>query len=117
MARIAVFDPFSGASGDMILGALVDAGVPLASFRDAISRLGIYIATCAALIALRRKHGEPTGFRAPGGIVLAVSGIVFCLWLLSTRSLAQAWFLPLVILLGFGVWGVMRAARASADRR
>src|SRR5829696_4354293 len=41
LARIAVFDPFSGASGDMILGALVDAGVPLASFRDAISRLGI----------------------------------------------------------------------------
>src|SRR5215216_4572475 len=41
LSRIAVFDPFSGASGDMILGALVDAGVPLASFRDAISRLGI----------------------------------------------------------------------------
>jgi pyridinium-3,5-bisthiocarboxylic acid mononucleotide nickel chelatase len=41
LARIAVFDPFSGASGDMILGALVDAGVPLALLRDAISRLGI----------------------------------------------------------------------------
>ena len=41
MARIAVFDPFSGASGDMILGALVDAGVPLASIQDAVSRLGI----------------------------------------------------------------------------
>ena len=41
MSRIAVFDPFSGASGDMILGALVDAGVPFASIRDAVSRLGI----------------------------------------------------------------------------
>ena len=41
MSRIAVFDPFSGASGDMILGALVDAGVPLASIQDAVSRLGI----------------------------------------------------------------------------
>jgi pyridinium-3,5-bisthiocarboxylic acid mononucleotide nickel chelatase len=41
LSRIAVFDPFSGASGDMILGALVDAGVPLASIRDAVSRLGI----------------------------------------------------------------------------
>ena len=41
MSRIAVFDPFSGASGDMILGALVDAGVPLTSIRDAVSRLGI----------------------------------------------------------------------------
>ncbi len=25
--RIAFFDPFSGASGDMILGALIDAGL------------------------------------------------------------------------------------------
>jgi pyridinium-3,5-bisthiocarboxylic acid mononucleotide nickel chelatase len=41
LSRIAVFDPFSGASGDMILGALVDAGAPLASIQDAVSRVGI----------------------------------------------------------------------------
>lgn len=41
LARIAVFDPFSGASGDMILGALVDAGVPLTTIQDTVSRLGI----------------------------------------------------------------------------
>jgi uncharacterized protein (TIGR00299 family) protein len=41
LSRIAVFDPFSGASGDMILGALVDAGAPLASIEEAVSRLGL----------------------------------------------------------------------------
>jgi pyridinium-3,5-bisthiocarboxylic acid mononucleotide nickel chelatase len=41
LSRIAVFDPFSGASGDMILGALVDLGVPLAAIQDAVSQLGI----------------------------------------------------------------------------
>jgi uncharacterized protein (TIGR00299 family) protein len=41
LSRIAIFDPFSGASGDLILGALVDAGVPLTSIREAASRLGI----------------------------------------------------------------------------
>jgi uncharacterized protein (TIGR00299 family) protein len=41
LSRIAVFDPFSGASGDMVLGALVDVGVPLASIQDAVSQLGI----------------------------------------------------------------------------
>jgi pyridinium-3,5-bisthiocarboxylic acid mononucleotide nickel chelatase len=41
LSRIAVFDPFSGASGDMILGALLDAGIPLTSIQDAVSRLGI----------------------------------------------------------------------------
>ena len=46
MSRIAVFDPFSGASGDMILGALVDAGAPLASLEEAIAQLrldGVHI--------------------------------------------------------------------------
>jgi uncharacterized protein (TIGR00299 family) protein len=41
LSRIAVFDPFSGASGDMILGALVDAGVPLTLIREAVSQLGV----------------------------------------------------------------------------
>ena len=86
----------------------------LATF-GAISRLGIYIATCAALIALRKKRGEPEGFRAPGGIVLAVIGIAFCIWLLSTRSLAQAWFLPIVILLGLAVCSRAAAPGASGD--
>lgn len=33
------FDPFSGASGDMILGALIDAGVPLEVVREGLSPL------------------------------------------------------------------------------
>ena len=41
MARIAIFDPFSGASGDMILGALLDVGLPAPAIQDAVSRLGI----------------------------------------------------------------------------
>ncbi|NOZ27839.1 MAG: nickel pincer cofactor biosynthesis protein LarC [Chloroflexi bacterium] len=37
--RIAYFDVFVGASGDMILGALVDAGLPLAFLQDVVERL------------------------------------------------------------------------------
>ncbi len=39
--RIAYFDVFFGASGDMILGALVDAGVPVEALQDVINRLGL----------------------------------------------------------------------------
>ena len=39
--RILYFDCFSGASGDMVLGALVDAGVPLADVRRALGSLAI----------------------------------------------------------------------------
>jgi len=41
MSRILYFDCFSGASGDMVLGALVDAGLPLEELRSALGSLGI----------------------------------------------------------------------------
>ncbi|HXH20545.1 MAG TPA: nickel pincer cofactor biosynthesis protein LarC [Dehalococcoidia bacterium] len=39
MPRIAYFDCFSGASGDMVLGALVDAGLPFSDLCDEVAKL------------------------------------------------------------------------------
>jgi uncharacterized protein (TIGR00299 family) protein len=39
MARVAYLDCFSGVSGDMILGAMVDVGLPLASLRAELAKL------------------------------------------------------------------------------
>lgn len=39
--RIAYFDCSSGISGDMFLGALIDAGLPLGAVEEAVSSLGI----------------------------------------------------------------------------
>ena len=57
--RIAYFDCFSGASGDMILGCLVDAGV-------AVDDLAADLATlpCGDLIALRAETVRRNGMRA-----------------------------------------------------
>lgn len=41
MTRIAYFDCFSGCSGDMLLGALLDAGLELDRLREGIESLGI----------------------------------------------------------------------------
>jgi uncharacterized protein (TIGR00299 family) protein len=41
MARVMYFDCFSGAAGDMLLGALLDAGLPLDALRAALGELGI----------------------------------------------------------------------------
>ncbi len=40
MSRVLYFDCFAGASGDMILGALLDAGLPLDELRRALGSLG-----------------------------------------------------------------------------
>lgn len=82
----------------------------LATFA-AIAKLGIYGATCAALVVLRRKHGLPAGYRAPGGPALALAGIAFCVWLLTTRRLSEAWFMPVMIAAGASVLWVMRTRR------
>ena len=41
MAKTAYFDCFSGASGDMVLGAMLDLGLPLESLRSALGSLAI----------------------------------------------------------------------------
>src|SRR5437588_6454459 len=43
MVRVAHFDCFSGISGDMTLGAVVDAGVPGDAIREGIASLGLPI--------------------------------------------------------------------------
>jgi APA family basic amino acid/polyamine antiporter len=92
--------------------ALVGSFTQLATV-SAISRLLIYAACCAALIALRKRSGESEHFRVPYGRVVAVLGILLCLWLLGTRSFAQAWFLIAVV----GSGGLAWLASASARRK
>jgi pyridinium-3,5-bisthiocarboxylic acid mononucleotide nickel chelatase len=69
--RIGYFDCFSGCSGDMILGAMVDAGLPIAELQAAIDGLqvpGITLraesikrgAFCGTLVRVEtEEHGHP----------------------------------------------------------
>ena len=53
MGKTLYFDCFSGASGDMILGALLDAGVPLEAVRGALGSLAIEHGVLSAERVLR----------------------------------------------------------------
>jgi hypothetical protein len=56
--KIAYFDPIGGASGDMILAALLDAGVPLEELRAGLGRLAV------GGWSLEPGHAERSGVRA-----------------------------------------------------
>lgn len=53
MSRIAYIDSFSGASGDMFLGALLDLGLPIDSLRAALGSLAIEYGAVSAERVLR----------------------------------------------------------------
>lgn len=53
MARVLYFDAFSGISGDMILGAFLDAGLPLESLQAALGSLRLEGCTIGAEKVLR----------------------------------------------------------------
>jgi APA family basic amino acid/polyamine antiporter len=82
---------------------------------SAIVRLVTYGLTCAALLVLRaRRPDEAPGFRLPGASAVAPAAVLFCLWLLTTRTLAQGWILGLILLTGALLWG--KAARRTMAR-
>ena len=56
--NIAYFDCFAGASGDMILGALVDAGVPLSRLEDGLRAMAL---RGYRLEAVSARRGSMTG--------------------------------------------------------
>ena len=58
MARILYFDCFNGASGDMVLGALLDAGLPLDDLRRALGSLAVDASVSTHARASSRRVGN-----------------------------------------------------------
>jgi amino acid transporter len=82
---------------------------------SAIIRLVTYMLVCTTLPVFRRRaHMEAPGFRVPAGTAVAVMGVGFCLWLLSTRTFTQAWILLAIMAVGFVLWAVARAQARKA---
>lgn len=84
---------------------------------SAIVRLVTYGVTCAALPVLRaQRRGEEPGFRLPAAALVVPTAVGFCLWLLSTRTFAQAWILGLLLVVGALLFASSRvAARRAPD--
>lgn len=101
----------------IVLNALVALTMSLySSFAQAatfaaIARLMVFASTCAALIALRKGSGRPPAFRVPGGIAVAIGGLVFSIYLLATRNSTELWVLFAIVAAGVLLRGFKPEAR------
>jgi APA family basic amino acid/polyamine antiporter len=86
------------------LGFAVYGGFAANATLAAIVRLVTYGLVAAALLVFRRRALEPPGFRLPMAGVVAPLALAFCLWLLSTRTFAQAWILLAMMAAGVALW-------------
>ncbi|MBB1286971.1 amino acid permease [Flavisolibacter sp. BT320] len=67
-----------------------------------IIRVSVYLFVCASLLQLRRKRPDQTGhFVLKRGKFFAITGILLCLWLLSTAKLVE--LRNVAILLSVGI--------------
>jgi hypothetical protein len=71
MARVMYLDCFSGVAGDMLLGAMIDAGLPVDALRQALGSLGVdhelsvERVVRAGLTASHVRVRERRGYRSP----------------------------------------------------
>jgi APA family basic amino acid/polyamine antiporter len=75
-----------------------------------IIRLLVYMTTCAALPALRKKAGAPpAAFMVPGGPAIAVTACVLSVWLLTTSTRYEVRLVAVAAVLGLVIkWGQTR---------
>jgi amino acid transporter len=93
----------------VVLAALVWGMAVAGSFKwnarlSAVARLFTYGATCAALVAFRKKPPEDAGFRLPAGSLFALLGILFCVALVARMGRVEFWIVLATGLVGLANW-------------
>jgi basic amino acid/polyamine antiporter, APA family len=76
----------------------------------AIAALIIYLASCLAMIVLRRRHVETDGkpFIAPGGPIVPALGCLLIVWLLAQSNRAEVITMSAVLALGTVLYAVTK---------
>jgi APA family basic amino acid/polyamine antiporter len=85
---------------------------------SAIARLLYYIATCVALLVLRRKMSDVArGFSVPGGAIIPVAAVALSVWLLMGSTKTQISISAGTLVAGAIVYWSYQRSLASAELR
>jgi amino acid transporter len=82
---------------------------------SAVVRLLTYGVTCVALPMLRWRDAETPGFRLRAAWFFVPAAAGFCLWLLATRTIAQAWLLVALVAVGSVLFLLAPARRSGVS--
>jgi len=84
-----------------------------------IARLLAYIATCAALITLRRRDEREmrfkAQFKAPAGVAASIAALGLSAWLLANCSASEAWNTALAMAAGLLIYVAYKLVRRKSD--
>lgn len=93
--------------GFAFLGAAMSSFTVLAAM-TVLSRLFLYIITCASIPKLRAKFQSETTFTLKWGYLIPVLGILACVWLMFQVSFTNIWMTLLFIAIGSGFYWIGR---------
>jgi len=89
--------------GCAFIGAAMSSFTILAAM-TVLSRLFLYIITCASIPKLRTKYQSNTTFTLKWGYSIPILGIIACIWLMFQVSFTNIWMTLLFILIGSGLY-------------
>jgi basic amino acid/polyamine antiporter, APA family len=97
----------------VVFTALVWALAVAGSFQwnvtlSAVARLFTYGATCAALMAFRKKPAEEAALRLPAGVAFPLLGILFCAVLITKMGRGEFWIVLATVVVGVANWAWAR---------
>jgi amino acid transporter len=97
------------ANSIFFFGGCAFIGAAMSSFKilaamTVLSRLFLYIITCASIPKLRTKYQSNTTFTLKWGYSIPILGIIACIWLMFQVSFTNIWMTLLFILIGSGLY-------------
>lgn len=109
------------ANSIIVYGAISFAMAVFGSFvwlaaSSVVSRLLLYILTCAAVPVLRPRHRASGGFVLPLGPLVPLLGIVACGWLLLQVSQKSAVLTATFLVIGTGLYALARWRRGAGGK-
>jgi basic amino acid/polyamine antiporter, APA family len=76
-----------------------------------ITRMIAYLATCGAVLVLRRRIGDTAKFHLSGGIAIPVAGMIVIAWMLSSSTWREVAAVAIATLVGLGAYFAGRRVR------